>query len=106
MTTDDASMPYFVVQIIGLPAGIPTSLDGRWLVEYDPTRSGRAPGGAPTSVHIVATDDRASARRFPDAATLCTYLLRTTARRVREDGQPDRPITAFTIAMEVVDDSR
>jgi hypothetical protein len=36
---------------------VDSSLDGKYLVEYDPCRDGVAPDGTPMTAHVVVTDD-------------------------------------------------
>jgi hypothetical protein len=41
---------------------------------------------------------RAEARRFPDVRAALTYWKRqSTVQPLRTDGQPNRPLTAFTV---------
>lgn len=88
-----------VIRVIGLVVGHPTAFDGQWLVEYDPTRTGVSPDGIPMTARIVTTADRSAARRFVDAADAFAEWTRTSGH-IRPDGQPDRPLTAFTVEME------
>jgi hypothetical protein len=86
------------IQIVGLSSGRPSPIDGQWLVEYDPTRTGTGPDGNPTTAHIVCSPDQQEGRLFETAATAHAYW-RTPSGRTRPDGQVDRPLTAFTVAM-------
>lgn len=94
-----------VIRIIGINDGTPTDYDGQWVVEYDPTRAGVSPSGQPMTAHLVATADRSRARRFNDAAALYA-LVRATTGRLRPDGRPDQPMTAFHLAIEPFSEDR
>lgn len=89
-----------VIKIEGLINGQPTPFDGEYLVEYDPERDGTAPDGSPMLAHIVTTPDLAEAKKFPDfieAAECWKRVCKRTPRR--PDGKPNRPLTAFTVAI-------
>lgn len=87
------------VRLLGLHHGARSPLDGQWLVDYDPTRPGTGPQGQRMNAHIVCTPDPTKARRFPDMAAALDYV-QTTSGRVRGDGQPDRPLTSYHLAIE------
>jgi hypothetical protein len=83
------------ILIIGLEDGAPTALDGKYLVEYDPTRPGVSPDGLPMTAHVAVTDDPEKAARFPTLEeALETWRL---SHGLREDGKPNRPLTAFGV---------
>lgn len=89
-----------VIQIVGLVNGGQSPFDGKWLVEYDPTRPGVGPNGEPLRAHLVCTVDRKQARRFAGmlAARDCWRA---------ESGNPypaDRPLHAYNILIERLDD--
>ncbi len=83
----------------GLVNGEPTELDGQWLVEYDPTRPGVSPTGRPMTAHIVCSPDPAQARQFTSLKEIHA-LWTSPSGRVRPDGHPDRPLTAFNLVVE------
>lgn len=83
------------ILIIGLSDGSVTPFDNTYLVEYDPTREGIAPDGSIMLAHIVTTSNIAEAKVFP--STLEALECWRTAYGFREDGLPNRPLTAFTI---------
>lgn len=86
------------LQIISLVNGQRSVFDGQWLVDYDPTRQGISPTGAPMSAHIVCTPDRTQARVFDDP-------LAAHACWTAESGRPPpdaRPLTAFHVMLEEV----
>jgi len=94
-------MSAVIIQLLVTVSGIPTPIDGQWVVEYDPTRPGRGPNGEEMSAHLVTTPDRARARRFEPAEAFATYRL---AHGTRGDGKPDRPMTAWMVEFERVDE--
>lgn len=68
---------------------LPTS--GAWLRSYDAdAHDGRG--------YVDWTTDPDQALKFPDAASaISCYRSVPSVRPVRMDGQPNRPLTAFTI---------
>jgi hypothetical protein len=82
------------IKIIGLNTGQPTEFDGKWLVEYDPKRQGFDSQGRPMIAHIKVTDDPKKAMSFNNLEDALRLWLR--ADGIREDGRPNRPLTAFT----------
>jgi hypothetical protein len=87
------------LRVVGLISGRPSPFDGQWLVEYDPSRAGLDPTGHPMTAHVVCSTDPALARRFATTREAHTYW-RAASGRVRSDGQPDRPLTAFSVITE------
>lgn len=84
------------IRLLGLASGGRSTLDGLWLVEYDPTRPGTDPAGRPMTAHVVCTADASQARRFADAREAHAYWT-------AESGRPypvDRPLTAFNVSIE------
>jgi hypothetical protein len=75
--------------------GQPTEWDGCWVAEYNPRMRGVDPDGE-RWCHLVVTDDPAKARQFRDLREATNYLWQDTGR-LRADGQPDRPLTAYTV---------
>lgn len=89
-------MPY-VIQIVGDAHAEPCALSGKWLAEYDPERM-RGFGW------IQGTPLRDRALRFADLdAALACYRRSPAARPLREDGQPNRPLAAYTVSIERVE---
>lgn len=87
-----------VLKIVGLTEETPTSFDDQYLVEYDPTRQGVDPDGLPMSAHLVCTPHRDQARVFETSLdALETWRLQ---HGLRDDGEPNRPLTAFTVTIE------
>lgn len=89
----------YVIRIDGL-TGHRTGFDGEFLLEYDPERDGRDPQGAPMIAHIVTTPDLDEAKRF-DSGADATECWRQVCKRnpTRPDGQPNRPLSAFTVTI-------
>jgi hypothetical protein len=84
--------------IEGAADGQPTPFDGQYLVEYDPERDGVAPDGRPMQAHIVCTADPARAKRFAGLAELHKTWSQVSKRVPRrQDGKPNRPLTAFSV---------
>ena len=91
----------YVIGLAGLmQPGLPeTGLEGKFLKEYDPRRTGTTPDGRPLIAHIVGTDDLAEALRFDDVVSARAEWMRWDGTD-RYDGKPSRPLTAFTIQTE------
>jgi len=89
-------MTALILRLLGTADGTPTDHDGRWLVDYDPTRGSVDSHGRPMLAHIVTTDDPRAARRFDDMKELRAFWF-------RDSGLPhprNRPLTAYTIVLE------
>jgi hypothetical protein len=53
---------------------------------------------------VVVTQDRREAMRFDAAAAaLAMWKRQSSVRPLRPDGQPNRPLTAFTVMLEQAD---
>ncbi len=87
-----------VIKLLGLASGGEHPDAGRWLASFDPDAiEGRG--------LVTGTDDRAQALRFSNAAAAMRFWRQRSKRRpTRQDGQPNRPLTAFTV--EFVDDEQ
>lgn len=85
-----------VIRILGLVNGGKTPFDGKYLVHYDPSTAGFDDNGYPMTALIEASADPQYAARFKTADEAMEYW-RMTSGRIREDGEPDRPLTAFTV---------
>jgi hypothetical protein len=59
---------------------------GKWLVDYDPATE-----------RVGSVTDPRLAMVFPSHAWAHAYLMRSAG--VREDGEPNRPITAFRLRL-------
>ena len=68
-----------------------TSLEGQYLETYDPD----AYDGLG---YATWTDDPDKAMRFDDAmSVLMFWRQQSSARPLRDDGEPNRPLTAYTV---------
>lgn len=71
---------------------------GQYLASYDP--DGMAGFGV-----FTGTTDSAKAMRFDDiGAALACWKQKSTVRPWRDDGEPNRPLTAFTVTFKTVED--
>lgn len=82
-----------------------TPFDGLYVVEYDPSRDGIDPKGRSMNCHLIASPVKRFAKRYASTLALLQDYKRVDARRpVRKyDGQPNRPITVFTVLIETLD---
>jgi hypothetical protein len=92
----------YVIRILGDGLGRPTVFDGQFVVEYDPdgmTRIDRTT----TLLCRLLTGPIGAAKRmtFVEAHALWTAVSKE--KPVREDGQPNRPLTAFNVSIERID---
>jgi len=89
------------LEILGLVDGSPSPFDGQFLVEFDPDRPGVAPDGRPIIFHLVTTADSQEARIFADANEAHEFWRQVSKKNpIRPDGEPNRPLTIFTVAIE------
>jgi hypothetical protein len=87
-----------VIRIKGLVTGRRTAFDGQFLVDYDPGSNGREPGTQdPMTCRLVTTPDRASAKEMTPAEAFELWKRVDPRQPTRPDGQPNRPLTAFTV---------
>jgi hypothetical protein len=87
-----------VMKLVGLIQGYPTPFDEKYLVSYDPDRRGVDPDGNEMLALIKVTDDLDQAMGFVDAAQAMALWKQSSTRwPTRPDGQPNRPLTAFTV---------
>lgn len=67
-----------------------------WLTDYDPD-GGDLDLGYPTGM-VGSSSDPAEALRFPSALNAIREVQRVSTRTpVRPDGQPNKPLTVFTV---------
>lgn len=87
-----------IIRIVGLVDGRTTGAEGGYIVRCDvEARGGR---GA-----LEVTQDPARALHFPDATWALRFVRRQSKTRpLRPDGQPNRPLTAYTV--EIMDAPR
>jgi len=90
-----------VIRVIGLVNGTPTAFDGQYLVEYDPDRPGLEPiTGRPMQCHMVTTKRLSDATVFTTESAYEVYKRVDQRNPIRSDGNPNRPLTGFTVAFE------
>lgn len=82
-----------IMLIVELSTGEPTPFDGKYLVAYDAS----GPDSPDLTCWLEVTDDPAQALRAPAGELLELWRSVDQRRPVRPDGQPNRPLTAFTI---------
>ncbi len=89
----------YVIRLLS-PSGPVLTRDPRraalpaWLASYDPD-------GHDGYADVEVTYARGRAQRFRTFENAWqTWQARSTIRPCREDGQPNRPLTAFTVAIE------
>jgi hypothetical protein len=80
-----------VIQLVALANGAPSVNAGEYILDYQPIGRGI----------LTSTPDRARAKRFPDSAHAHAYWRQ--AHGVRSDGQPNRPLTAWTVEIASAD---
>ena len=91
--------------LVGGADGTPTPFDGKYLAEYDPGRDGRSPWGGHLAAHIAVTDDPSQAKRYAGVFEMWEdWKLVDPREPVRRDGQPNRPLTYFSVISENVPD--
>lgn len=88
------------MQFIGTVAGMLTPEDSRYLVSYDPNY--HLPDGSYDGGLLETTTDPAQALDTTVSALLAIWKLSPTCacHCTREDGQPNQPLTAWTVALE------
>lgn len=80
-----------IIQIVGLAVGGDSPLDGQYVHDFDP--DGYAGRG-----NLRATDDPARAKRFENAIAAWEFWrAQSTVKPMRDDGRPNRPLTAYTV---------
>lgn len=84
----------YLIKIISLANGASTQAAGQFILSFDPNANhGR---GA-----LEFTSDPRLAKPFPDQRAAFTFWkTESTVKPVREDGQPNRPLTAYNCLFE------
>jgi len=80
------------LRIIGTVLGEPSPFDGQYVKEYDPTYC--HPDGYDGGI-LETTPDPGEALTFPSAVEALECWRKSYGTRC--DGQPNRPLTAFTV---------
>lgn len=73
------------------------SMDGQFLAEYDPARPGLSPDGEELIAHIAVAREPWRALRFANAYE--AFHCYGRSHGMRADGEPNRPLTAFSIEL-------
>lgn len=82
-----------VIQLVKLVDGSGHPYDEKYVESYDPTL--RPPDDW---IELKVTADPAQARAFPSFAEAIAYYRQVCPNKpVREDGLPNRPLTAWTV---------
>ena len=89
--------PFRVIRLIALANGEPSPLDGQWVTEYDPSRDGTGPNGEPMNCHLLTTPDPTLAKQYSTTEALEVWRKVDSRQPRRPDGQPNRPLTAYTV---------
>jgi len=85
------------MRLIGLASGLPHEMANAFVVAYDPEvhlPDGKYDGGL-----LVVTRDESEAGQFTAEEALALWRSGPTCKchRLRADGNPNKPLTAFTI---------
>jgi hypothetical protein len=85
------------IRLVGLAAGTPHEMSGQYVVRYDPDY--HLPDGSYEGGELICTPRREQATYFDLAAAVLLYRSgpTCTCHRLRPDGMPNRPLTAFTV---------
>jgi hypothetical protein len=85
------------IQLVGLTNGQPHEMSGQYVVSYDPDY--HLPDGSYDGGALVCTPDLAKATRFhpTDAFLMLRAGPNCPCHSLREDGQPNRPLTMFDV---------
>lgn len=83
----------YVIRIVMLATGQPCDLDGTYIRDYTDTDDGRG--------HLVTTREREIAMQFDDPHSAFQFWNQTSkAKPTRADGEPNKPLTAWTVSVE------
>ena len=90
----EALDPNIVIISLGPADGVNDGSVGLYLAEYD--ANGRSGHG-----RIRWTANRADALKFEDLSqAIACWKQQSTTRPIRPDGEPNRPLTAYSISFE------
>jgi hypothetical protein len=83
-----------VIQVVGHADGTPCNMAGQYLETFNPNaHDGRG--------RATWTTTRSRAMQFTDVVeALRTYLQQSSTHPLREDGNPNRPLTAYNVTFE------
>lgn len=83
------------MKLVSTAAGVPTEFDGCYVVEYDPTYV--HPQGYDGGI-LRVTANRAEAMRFETIGAALELWRKSYGNRA--DGEPNRPLTAWSVMLE------
>lgn len=86
------------ILLVGTAVGIPTEFDGKYVKAYDPTYVDPVFGYDGGLLEV--TGDLREAMRFPDVQAAMEKYRQPFG--MRWDGEPERPLTAWTITFETI----
>lgn len=88
-----------IIKIENNAAGFPCPFAGEYIMDYDPYFGGTTDRGKGL---LGTTKDPAKAKEFDDLLVALDYWKQVSPTvPVRDlDGQPNRPLTAFTVSLE------
>ena len=79
--------------LVGRQLGDATDPEGLFVAEYDPD-------GMNGCGSVKLTANLSEAKRYTDgSAAVREYMRQSTIRPLREDGEPNRPLMAYTVAI-------
>lgn len=84
-----------IIRLVSTVAGVATEFDAKYVKKYDPTYV--RPEGYDGGILEVTADPK-EALRFPDFEAAMTAYRQ--AFGTRADGQPNRPLTAWSIEID------
>jgi len=95
----------YVIIILGLAGAGPqrtTIHDGKFLAAYNPDGNSVRPYGFPVSAtldqgEITSTWHESHAMTFPSFEAVGNFWKQTVGTKLRPDGEPNRPLTAFHV---------
>lgn len=88
------------IKIIGAALGVRTGHDGEYVVDYEPA-SMDAHGEYLQDGRLVTSADPEQGRTFDDIELVLSYY--TQAKGRRPDGEPNRPLTCYTVEIETLE---
>jgi hypothetical protein len=87
-----------IIRIEQLTSGESTEFDGQYVVDYNPARIGVSPSGLRMICYLKCTPDKTQARQFASLREAVEFYRKSYG--LRPDGQPNRPLTAYTVTFE------
>lgn len=83
------------IKLLTLADGTKSAECGKYVKEYDPSRPSETDPAL--SCHLVVTENRDEALQLSSAAAYHLWMSEDEREPNREDGLPNRPLTAFTV---------